>query len=822
MRPPKIRTTTISAMACVSLAVAVLIAWPPVSPASAVRAVLSATAPLFTRLDVPAPISPGDNAWVSGPYDRRDYMMAFTRAHWWPEGGCVILFAGGSHNYKAGNAVRCFRPSVGTVEILWPADWQNGGLQNRDNHISVLVPSRNEFWVWGGTYTSSDPPGPVGKHYGGRFNLVSQTWQVFADQSRIGDAIPRFGAGLIRDFRYIPNSLPATGWSESLDTGVVFGGDVEGNPANDLWLIEPNPGGPEPYRLLHVQTGPKVSNVQQRGVAMGRYFYVVLGMQAWRLDIPARAWVRLADPPVLVGAYASVTGDPERGHLVVHGGYDWQAKRVTRTTLVYDVATNVWSDVTGTMRGIGIQPVPRFNHVAAFGAGRHWITAGDTNETCPWDKCGLGIIGYTTPASARPPVPRSTAPEVERAAEPAARSSWTTIAAAESDSCSGATAVDAAGRCPWPVTAQVQSQSAVATRVEIAARTWVSRPLPGWGKSPCPTGGRHQRLALNPENGRIYTVGGDWDGPGSGYTSGRNEVFSYSIADGDWRQEYPYYGPPGEVQPSHPDEVGWVWVPKWRKFFLLSGFFFGLQSGGEPDQSQRATYVTGTLTFDPLTRKWEKIAESSPSTGEHGKWAVYDPKRDQIYQFRWDGGSGSVLDRLDLSVTPPRWLPAVSLAWSGGRHGAGEYLNEARLDKEYVATDFEGRWMYVIDWYKQRFLRFSMDRLGIGENLGGLPASATVDATIPVWDAKNKVVIWPRQTNLDGNVSIYVYKPSEYHAVPGWEAQPDPPMSVEGARVRGNSAIYHPEQNAVLLMCMQTGGDVDPSLPRELYLYRHQ
>jgi hypothetical protein len=40
--------------------------------------------------------------------------------------------------------------------------------------------------------------------------------------------------------------------------------------------------------------------------------------------------------------------------------------------------------------------------------------------------------------------------------------------------------------------------------------------------------------------------------------------------------------------------------------------------------------------------------------------------------------------------------------------------------------------------------------------------------------------------------------------------------------VRGNSAIYHPEQNAVLLMCMQTGGDVDPSLPRVLFLYRYQ
>ena len=84
-----------------------------------------------------------------------------------------------------------------------------------------------------------------------------------------------------------------------------------------------------------------------------------------------------------------------------------------------------------------------------------------------------------------------------------------------------------------------------AAPIDIPLRTWIAVPTPednpagpdtsfldGY-RGPagaCPNGEcKHVRVAHNPDNGRIYFNGGDYD-PGSG----TNQMWSYSIADGDW------------------------------------------------------------------------------------------------------------------------------------------------------------------------------------------------------------------------------------------------------------------------------------------------
>ena len=103
-----------------------------------------------------------------------------------------------------------------------------------------------------------------------------------------------------------------------------------------------------------------------------------------------------------------------------------------------------------------------------------------------------------------------------------------------------------------------------AAQIDIPLKQFVYKAL----TSPNPFGGggtKHTRLAVDPINGRIYVTSGDFiPTPNSGpdRDSGRQETYSYSIYDNTWVLEYPYCGPAGDVQPLHPDEVGWVWYPE--------------------------------------------------------------------------------------------------------------------------------------------------------------------------------------------------------------------------------------------------------------------
>src|SRR6185503_3671976 len=96
-----------------------------------------------------------------------------------------------------------------------------------------------------------------------------------------------------------------------------------------------------------------------------------------------------------------------------------------------------------------------------------------------------------------------------------------------------------------PVKAKEETLAAALNResnstgvIRLPLRTWVERTLPKSGQGPCPTGCKHMRLAHNPDNGRIYFLGGDYSGPGA-MSAGRNEVYSYSIGTDSWKLEYP-------------------------------------------------------------------------------------------------------------------------------------------------------------------------------------------------------------------------------------------------------------------------------------------
>src|SRR5207249_5649865 len=72
----------------------------------------------------------------------------------------------------------------------------------------------------------------------------------------------------------------ATAWSEQADMGMIFGGGDQGNPSSRYWIIEPNPAGPQSYKMSEVMGGvrpPPRAQAMNLLIAAGSDFYLFGG-----------------------------------------------------------------------------------------------------------------------------------------------------------------------------------------------------------------------------------------------------------------------------------------------------------------------------------------------------------------------------------------------------------------------------------------------------------------------------------------------------------------------------------------------------------------
>jgi hypothetical protein len=325
----------------------------------------------------------------------------------------------------------------------------------------------------------------------------------------------------------------------------------------------------------------------------------------------------------------------------------------------------------------------------------------------------------------------------------------------------------------------------------LAPGGWVARRLPAVGQGP--TSGKHQRAAFNPENGRIYFLGGDWTGPRE-MDSGRNEVYSYSVAEDRWDLEYPYCGPAGELQPSHPDEVGWFWDDKRRVFWMLPGYMGvdrGRCAGG-------ATLVRfKPMIFDPRTRKWSLAPFTVQPVGERSKFAVYDPQTDSAIRFYFDGGRGLTSQTINLATGE------VSLTVQRGAAN-GERINNARVGEEYLAIDVPGRHVWVIEPVQGRLYRYDIDTRTLryeadtpvkNVKAKGPEAYWPWDCAMPIWDPVDQALLWPHIPNFSQpDITLYAYHPD----TKTWTQLPS--TDRDGNTVRGNVAVFDPVRRALVVM----------------------
>lgn len=322
------------------------------------------------------------------------------------------------------------------------------------------------------------------------------------------------------------------------------------------------------------------------------------------------------------------------------------------------------------------------------------------------------------------------------------------------------------------LTTLLLGSAAWGTPIDIPLNTWVRRPLPPNDEGPCPSGCKHMRLAHNPGDGRIYFEGGDYNGTGH-IDSGRQETWSYSIADGTWRLEYPYCGPAGGVQPMHPDEVGWAYDTRRNLFWLMPGYM----GGDTGDCSGGASQIRyEIMTFNPASGQWilENRQELTTSGGHH-TFAQYDPVTDTIIQF---DGCGVAIYDIATDTWTTKVLPGCPT-----------------LSNEHSAIDRIDRVIYGIERGGGKFWRYHIDTQTV-EALAPAPAGSMARAR-PVWDSVNRVLLWFDYTAdydpVGGRLNIY------HPDTNTWEVN-RPVYQPEGDEVVGLNVVFDPYQNVLLVM----------------------
>lgn len=718
-----------------------------------------------------------DKHAVRHPDDPASYGMGWASAHWLPSHKKALFWGGDSHNPNGDNSLRLYDPVAKRWERLTPNDgphWDrsrqafsngSGALTNRDNHLDFYVPARDEFWAFFGNPSGIGAPGSLSGHFGGVFSLKQKKW------TRVANTASDFAAGLIKGFdKFNQVYNPAHCWSEALNTGVWFGGATIGSLTHTLGLIEPNPGGPEPYRLalFDFPEMKRLGYFRNSAVCVGEYFYMVGGTyqdkskwiesagsyatghsnELWRLHIPSRKWVRLENGPTGT-YYPSLTLDTRRNQLALMGGSKGKHLHI------YDIATNRWHDKTAEAN---LPYMELQTAVFAPTSDEHLFRGGFF-----FDRNGNALPYHARPAMYG--VRLDGALATEHSSRQATVLPPATPIALISE----------------PAQEKVAAKPANAP----TAGTWRVRKLPAPGHGPSGDM-KHLRLAVRPATGLVYVLGGDYGGPRFMH-SGRQELYSYDIAKDIWKLEYPYCAKPGEVNPRHPDQVGWVYDSKRDLFWMMPGY-----QGPETDCGG---IIGKTMTFDPQQRKWAVADIPDPPKDEylHNKFSQYDPVQDQIVML---GNTEARHWRLATGKTE-------RVGFGGNRDGLSSGYS-ALVDRE----------IYAIDVRYKKLTRYHLDQKRIIDDL--LPFDpGGGELTNLVFDSLRRAVVFakfpsydiPTDSNFNWwEPELWLYFVDEKR----WEKRK---VVIPGvARPRANSMVFHPS-GAILLL-----GGGEPANPH-LYLY---
>ncbi|OYV62869.1 MAG: hypothetical protein B7X03_03935, partial [Parcubacteria group bacterium 21-58-10] len=334
-------------------------------------------------------------------------------------------------------------------------------------------------------------------------------------------------------------------------------------------------------------------------------------------------------------------------------------------------------------------------------------------------------------------------------------------------------------------------------------------------------GMKHVSIELDPTNGRLYFEAGDYSGASGFAQSYQQETWSLSLSDrladpsnpnAGWRLEYPYCGPAGQVQPKHPDTVGWVWDSKRQVFWHVPGEDVPSNDlcPGETStyQSDPATATHGgfipnhMMTFNPTTQKWTDV--SGNVHGPYGNnWkSAYDPATDTIIRLGYK--NGAVASVYNISTD----------SWTDYSLGSSALGQDVFLSQAMLGVDLQDRVIYAIDPFHGRLFRYNMDAhtlTDLGPIPGGGRGSTGFWETYVAWDSVNHVLFWLNNSGTTTPSLFYAYHPG----TGVWETLPLT-TNIPGLQATGRDVVFDAQNNVLVLM-----GGLEPAPPAYFYVYRY-
>lgn len=363
------------------------------------------------------------------------------------------------------------------------------------------------------------------------------------------------------------------------------------------------------------------------------------------------------------------------------------------------------------------------------------------------------------------------------------------------------------------------SLSVFAVPINIPLKQWIALETPDPGKGVTygysPTSSmKHVAAAHNPINGRIYFEGGDYFNPGVGSQSYQQTTYSLSIADrfsnlsnrnAGWRLEYPACGPAGNIQPKHPDTVGWAWDSKRNVFWMVPGVmeFYGPGNTDCPGESNAFGSDPGFIynhfmTFNPATQQWTDRSSNIGNRAYQSWAAEYDSVNDTIIRFGSDDFGNPVVGVYDI----------VKDKWTNYPLNLNAAGNPIFIYTESSAIDLDKRLVYAIDGNSGRLHSFHLDSHNISD-LGPVPGGTNPAAsgfTHIAWDSINKVLMWPKI----GSGPLNIYHPD----TKTWEANIPTTTNIPGLNAKGRLAVFDPYQNVLIFY-----GGIGDGVPVDPYFY---
>lgn len=547
--------------------------------------------------------TPGRRAWFQVSYDTATQE--------------VVLFGGSAQTYMSD--LWTYKLS----ENVWHLRREHPDLTGpcrRDNANMVYDPVRQLHWLFNGAAYDNLQPACSTGFAEGLASAGIWTYSRSTNQwTKVVDAEGILHRSLAPGMAYNPND----------QTFLEFGGQATGNnqnttyifdPANKLWTLL-NPSSRPPGRT-NIENALVYDEARRVFVLFGgRLQGGVPTNDTWTFDPSTTNWTNKSPThsPSVRDLHAMVY-DPINRIVILHGGRGSDGSGLA-DTWVYDTAANTWTQigVTGS--------IPRIQH--------HSMTYDVANQVA------LLVPGVTTPASA-------TDTYIFRYASGAPTAVPTTPATPNTPAPSTPTprTSPSAGFTPEHTpTIGAPPSPPPGGRIEIPLRKFVVRSLPPNDGSPGPGGVKHTRMIFNPDDGKLYTMSGDWTGPCTATTPGncrgnpigsyRNEIFSYAVSTNSWQRETDYCMYPN-VQPGRPDYNAVAYDTR-RKMFWMHG---GYQQGATPSEACiQHNYVRNEMMWwNPLSKLWEGPQGRTPMSAVSGvggaqsntKSAFYDTVTDKL------------------------------------------------------------------------------------------------------------------------------------------------------------------------------------------------